>query len=153
MTSPLAKLFAVATASAALVGAGCKWEVPNNTNTELAPLVHIGEVMPPAKAGRLMITPDALGGRVAYVLATPGSVDHEKQHIFIDTGDRTWEVFGLPFEGKPLDNLHWEGPGNHALVLDRWYSATQGVRVYIDMSSGSTFYAMPIDRPEPATRP
>ena len=37
----------------------------------------------------------------------------------------------MPYEGKPLENLHWEGDDSHALVVDRWFSAIEGVRVYV----------------------
>jgi hypothetical protein len=153
MPAPFAKFLPFAFAFAALALAACKWEIPNNSDVELAPSVRLGEVAPPPAAGRIAIARAPVGGRVAYILATPIALDHELQHIFIDDGNRTWEVFGLPYAGKPLDNLHWEGDDSHALVFDRWFSATQGVRVYLDIQTGGVFYAMPLNREAPATRP
>ena len=135
----------------ALAAGGCKWEIPNDSNVEMAPLVRIAEVGPQPADGRTQVAAAPAGGRVAYVRATPDAADREREHVFIDVEGRTWEVFGLPHEGKALENVHWEGDDDHALVVDRWYTQTQGVRVYIDVRTGSVFYAMPLDRPGPTT--
>lgn len=125
-------------------GMTSSWEVPNDPATDLAPQVRIGEVAPQPAEGRTLVAPAPAGGRVAYIRPTPGAADRDPQHIFIDWNGRCWQVFGLPHAGKPLENLSWDS--EFVLAVDRWYSATQGVRVWIDMRQGKGSFAQAISR-------
>jgi hypothetical protein len=122
------------------------WEIPENNAAALAPHVRAGEVVAPPVDGRKFVCQDGSGTRIAYIRATPDNADREVEHIFIESGGRTWEILGLPHTGKPLEDLHWEG---QMLVVDRWRTPTDGVRIYIDSNQGRGTMAQAITRDAP----
>ena len=112
---------------------GCKQIVKPDPKKEYGPDVRFATVMSPTgERKNLVRSPD--GKRLAYRVDTPNSPDGEVEHVYLEAGGQTYMVVGLPYEGKPLENLHWQDAGT--LVFERWFEKGSGIRFLMDCYKG-----------------